>query len=318
MYFPYLRGRQYELLAIGELIDNNLLNDHVIPVVEPVKLSFTLIHVMEKFIKAKHPIAIISNPAVGNFILDWKDIGEKSKETSYKNKFIGLYKEEQIIKSVIMKNDINTTFDSWEKNGVNRDQFSLIVNINRDFLDKYGEMFKVSPKYVLIPDESAFKRKVRDNKVLFNDRFQKKSRNVDYQESVDEFFSDDHLYYQEDGFVGFSDYSVIGSEYSEAGFAPYAVVIHIVYFAADRTLRIRHFVSDSNNDISNPALKYYEALQKLKDWYSTKEHQVNETMGLNTFLKHYKGKSYSGLGTIKKLSLMHHLELMGKYLAEVK
>jgi len=192
------------------------------------------------------------------------------------------------------------------------------VNINRDFLDKYGEMFKVSPKYVLIPDESAFKRKVRDNKVLFNDRFQKKSRNVDYQESVDEFFSDDHLYYQEDGFVGFSDYSVIGSEYSEAGFAPYAVVIHIVYFAADRTLRIRHFVSDSNNDISNPALKYYEALQKLKDWYSTKEHQVNETMGLNTFLKHYKGKSYSGLGTIKKLSLMHHLELMGKYLAEVK
>lgn len=46
MYSPYLRGRQYELLAIGELIDNNLLNDHVIPVVEPVKLSFTLIHVM--------------------------------------------------------------------------------------------------------------------------------------------------------------------------------------------------------------------------------------------------------------------------------
>lgn len=116
MYFPYLRGRQYELLAIGELIDNNLLNDHVIPVVEPVKLSFTLIHVMEKFIKAKHPIAIISNPAVGNFFLDWKDIGEKSEETSYKNKFIELYKEEQIIKSVIMKNDINTTFDSWEKN----------------------------------------------------------------------------------------------------------------------------------------------------------------------------------------------------------
>ncbi|NLH37708.1 MAG: sce7725 family protein [Thermotogaceae bacterium] len=80
MYFPYLRGRQYELLAIGELIDNNLLNDHVIPVVEPVKLSFTLIHVMEKFIKAKHPIAIISNPAVGNFFLDWKDIGEESKQ----------------------------------------------------------------------------------------------------------------------------------------------------------------------------------------------------------------------------------------------
>ena len=29
MYFPYLRGRQYELLAIGELIDNNLLPEEL-------------------------------------------------------------------------------------------------------------------------------------------------------------------------------------------------------------------------------------------------------------------------------------------------
>ena len=43
MYFPYLRGRQYELLALRELVKNNLLGEHIIPIIEPVKLSSTLV-----------------------------------------------------------------------------------------------------------------------------------------------------------------------------------------------------------------------------------------------------------------------------------
>jgi len=318
MYFPYLRGRQYELLALGELIDHGILKGHVIPIIEPVKLSFTLINVMEKFAEEEHPIAIIANPTVGSFALDWGTLEEESKKRSYKTRFIELYKRDQIIRSVIMKDDIEVTLSFWESNGISKDQFSLVVNTNRDFLNMYDELFKTTPQYVLIPDESTFRRKVRENKVLFNDRFQRRPRNVDYQEQTDEFFSDDHLYYREDGFVGFSDYSVIGSEYFETGFAPYAVVIHIVYFAQDKTLRIRHFVSDSNDDISNPARKYNEALKKLKDWCDKEKCPLNMTLGFDTFLKHYKEGSYSGLGAIKKLSLMHHLELMNNYFAEVR
>ena len=39
MYFPYVRGRQYELLALRELATNNLLGDYVTPIIEPVKLE---------------------------------------------------------------------------------------------------------------------------------------------------------------------------------------------------------------------------------------------------------------------------------------
>lgn len=78
-----------------------------------------------------------------------------------------------------------------------------------------------------------FRRKIRRNKVLLDNRFKKQERNVDYQAYTDDFFSDDHIYYSDDGFVGFSDYSVIGDEYSDGGFAPYAVAIHIVYFNDD-------------------------------------------------------------------------------------
>lgn len=50
MYFPYLRGRQYELLALRELATNHLLGDYVTPIVEPVKLSPTLVNTMADFI----------------------------------------------------------------------------------------------------------------------------------------------------------------------------------------------------------------------------------------------------------------------------
>lgn len=62
MYFPYLRGRQYELLALRELVANNLISNKIIPIVEPVKLSPTLVNMMTEFIKASHPISIIRNP----------------------------------------------------------------------------------------------------------------------------------------------------------------------------------------------------------------------------------------------------------------
>lgn len=111
--------------------------------------------------------------------------------------------------------------------------------------------------------------------------------------------------------MGFSDYSIVGDEYVESGFAPYAVAIHIVYFTSDDLLRVRHFVSDTNDDITDPAGKFAEALEKLVIWNQTK--QLN-TYGIQAFEEMYRNRSYPGLGTVKKLSIMHHIELMSQYL----
>lgn len=47
MYFPYLRGRQYELIAIRELIEKGKLSSFVVPIIEPVKLSSTLSNTLD-------------------------------------------------------------------------------------------------------------------------------------------------------------------------------------------------------------------------------------------------------------------------------
>lgn len=307
MYFPYVRGRQYELLALRELAASDLLSPLILPVVEPVKLSSTLSKTMEEFVARRKQLGIICNPSVGSFREDM----ENAERDSNKRKFLEYLADPIIVKAhIIKKNSAEILSELEKKRGLQKQDW-LIVQSSRDLVETYQKIFKdTPPKYTLIPDE--YRRKVRTNRILLEDHFEKCIRNSDYQKNVDEFFSEDHLFCYEEGFIGFGDYSIIGKDYLESGFAPYAVAIHIVYFAEDESLRVHHFVSDSNDDIQNPAKKFYEAVAKLAKWVN--ENDMYVTAGLAAFLEHYKKQTYPGLGSVKKLSLMHHLELVGKYL----
>ena len=66
MYFPYLRGRQFELIALRELVENKLIGKHIYPIIEPVKLSSTLTKTLETYKKNDKNLTIIMNPCVGN------------------------------------------------------------------------------------------------------------------------------------------------------------------------------------------------------------------------------------------------------------
>lgn len=304
MYFPFLRGRQNELLAIRELSENGRLSNRIVPLIEPVKLTSTLNMTVKEYLNAGRDLAIIINPEVGSFKEDLeREKGEKKAEE---------YKELVIDnKQILHIGILNHEFDSKSFIENYKDNLGIICN-DIDEMDNYEKYFEnQSVKYIIMPDESGFKRRIEGNRVILAERFNKKERNSDYIQKDDEFFSDAHLYYIEDGFVGFSDYSVVGKEYSETGFAPYAVVIHIVYFDANKKLRIKHFVSDTNDDSSNIPGKFKEALEKLILW--NRDYKLN-TLAMKGFTDLYNRKIYPGLGTIKKLSIMHHLELIGDYL----
>jgi len=313
MYFPYFRGRQYELLALKELAADDLLGKSVIPIIEPIKLTTTFATTLKVFIDNQQPIALIYNPSVGELI---------SKLDLVETLFTHFGNSSCVIPSVLFdknaKDTLQTATDILQKTldavlskGISTENLLTIIH-NRDFLDVYSENFRMTPpKYTLCPDERQIIRKVNQNKVLCADRFIKQVRNADYPE--DEFFSDDHLFFQDDGYIGFGDYSIVGKDYVDKGGLPYAVAIHVIYFSDDDTLRVRHFISDSNVDRSDVAGKYHEAVTKLANWYHTGQQQ-QQTAALLLFLDHAEKGYYPGLPTIKKLSMMHHLELVGKYL----
>ena len=301
MYFSYFRGRQYELLALRELATKKLITKTVHPVIEPVKLIPALNSSLAAFHSSGLSIGLILNP----------NVGDLTDEPETINKLLDrLDTNSAIIPSVLLNESTEVVLQKLAQKNISESSILTVLS-NRDYLNVYHALFDGNPpKYTLCPDERQVRR-ASHKKVLFEDKFKKKSRNADYPE--DEFFSDDHLFYMDDNYLGFGDYSIVGNEYIESGFAPYAVAIHIVYFAKDNSLRIRHFISDSNDDISDVAGKFYEAVTKLNAWYiKGQRHQL--TTGLQILLDHYNNKTYPGLPTLKKLSIMHHLELMDKYL----
>lgn len=305
MYLPYLRGRQFELIALRELVEKKALSEKVIPIIEPVKLSSTLIKTINKYKEEDRMVCIIANPQVGGFYDDYQD-SKNEKLVEQFNKVIS--ETDTLLFARILKPKDASSKEFIEKHG----DSMITICTNKDAIPIHENYFaNQDVKFNLIPDDSGFRRKIRSNRVMLDDKFNKLERNTDYSKIDDEPFSEDHLFYSEDGYIGFADYSVVGDEYSDTGFAPYAVAIHIVYFAEDNSLRVKHFVSDSNDDISDPAGKFKEALYKLVEWNRTKG---LKTLGMMEFEDLYNREAYPGLGTVKKLSIMHHLELVGMYL----
>jgi len=302
MYFPYFRGRQYELLALKELAINGLLSKSVIPVIEPIKLTPTFDGTLQGFHTKELPFALIFNPSVGE-LTNTPDLTDGLLSRLNGNP--------SGVPSILINNNAANTLAMLYQKGFQSEKLLAIIN-NRDFLNIYVEYFSnVAPKYTLFPEERQIRRTVSNNKVLFENKFKKQVRNADYPE--EEFYSEDHLFFREEGYTGFGDYSIVGDEYVESGFTPYAVAIHIVYLADDDTLRIRHFISDSNEDAYDVAGKYHEAVVKLAQWYNTGQ-QRHFTFALSKFINHAETGYFPGLPTVKKLSIMHHLELVGKYL----
>lgn len=200
MYFPFLRGRQFELLALRELLENDLIGDNIIPIIEPVRLSSSLLKTVELFNKKNHQLVFVQNPSVGAYPVSME--GEKPNQL-YENLEIALDKD-NVIKAYIFQDNNEIV--------VNDMQNSIAIIDSVDDISSYLEACKKEkPLYTLIPDRRSIKRNVKGEKIILEDSFIKQKRNVDYKNNTDEFFSDWHREYREEGYSGFSDYSIVGS-----------------------------------------------------------------------------------------------------------
>lgn len=311
MYYPYLRGKQFEYIAIRELLKKDKLYNHVIPIIEPVSITASMTKTMQLFVDQHRILIQLQNPKVGNFLDDLEI--EKEKENKYASDFEKISENNYIKKAYFVadKND----YDNM------KDDYDYIILVNPDLINMFNKKQLISYTY-FVPDDRVFRTRFKaEKKILLEDNFEKKERNADYEE-IDEFFSRDHLDIpgtenSSSEYQGFSDYSIIGKDFSESGFAPRAIAIHIVYLDDNYELRINHFVSNDNYSIKDPANKYRQAVTKLEKWHRSKSPEFkerNDSIGLKQFLSDAETGEYSGLGVIKKLSIMHHMEIIGRFL----
>ena len=77
MYFPYLRGKQFELIALRELcgLFPERINN-ISPLIEPVKLSSTLKSTLRELANHNVNFSLVINPRVGDLIGQYEKIFE--------------------------------------------------------------------------------------------------------------------------------------------------------------------------------------------------------------------------------------------------
>jgi hypothetical protein len=311
MYYPYLRAKQFELLAIREFV-SQLENDNrkIFPVIEPVKNTFSSLNkTMKILVEKAFPFALIINPQVGEIVdqtvLIEGNIPEDIKKCDF---FYPTYVVPASVSYNAIKNHI-----AKEKY---RNVMLVLSNVgdidNQDFISLYSND---NIRVVIIEQENrTLKKRLLDfgkAVVLLKDNFNTQKRNSDYLNRCDELFTEEHSFYKDDGYSGFSDYTTIGKDFLEGGRLPYAVAIHLTYKKSQEQVWIRHFVSDTNDDNSNIQGKFGEAARKAVCFLNEKNMHYQACEELR---KYYNGETYPGLGMIKKISIKNHLELMNDIL----
>lgn len=306
MYFPYVRGKQFELIALRDLCKSlPNFSTKISPVIEPVKNSSTFKSTLKALAESNSNFNVIINPRFGDFKTPIEIINIlKSEIKQYQNYQIGIIIDEK------SKSQLETIVDFINDTDLNNLGITLMHNLeissNKiDFLTT-----NLNVKYNLIYFSKTSRRYYRefnqDTRVSLDDYFKELSRNVDYL-NVDSNFSEEYRFYAQDGFVGFGDFLTIGDSYSETGFLPRAIAIHLSYIDENDKIRVKHFVSDSNGDTSDIGGKFAEALDKLVTWCNS--HNIN-TKAVDIYRELHQRGHFPGLGTLKKLSIMNHIELI--------
>ncbi|MGI8583945.1 MAG: sce7725 family protein [Chitinophagaceae bacterium] len=310
MYFPYLRCKQFELLALREISPVIGATAKISPVLEPVKKSTSSFEkALESLMVNNVNFTIIINPIHGDFVMNAAGIITmiNDKLSDYENFQFG----------IIINQFTNLDFVTAQLENINFERPITLVHAGRvndiDALSQWCTTYEI--KFNLHGENFPVRRYrgiiTADTKVLLDDKFKPQVKNADYLNTPDEFFTDDHLYYEDDGFVGFGDYLTIGDDYAETGWLPYAIAIHLTYKKNNNEIWIRHFVSDSNSDSTDVAGKFGEALEKLIEFINSEN--IN-THTVNEFRELHNTGHYPGLGSLKKLSIKNHVELVNNLL----
>lgn len=312
MYYPYLRARQFELISLRELAAENIIQNFSMPILEPVKESFNNLNIAHKFFHDfNYSAYLIANPLQGELP------GDTETFLNYKS---GLG-ESRFNIAFHYSNNADYIISAIQKYQLTDCCLICLDNFVDD--DKFRDLCQSATvtRFVLL-DPNKYRTLDRffkaQNKIYIrlDDIFERQLKNADFLNIQAHKFSEEHLYYRSEGYTGFSDYTVLPSEYIDGGSTPRAVVIHLTYLnpAKENQIWIRHFTSNTNDSIANVQGKFAEAAQKAITFCD--QENLNNS-AIEELRQYYQDKKYPGLGTVKKISIKNHLTVVSNYLRNI-
>ena len=312
MYYPYFRGKQFELILLRD--NAKFLADNKIhPIIEPVKENLSpLKRAIEKMKEHNVSFTLIINPYVGDLRNKETDIIAFANDNlrGYVPASLGYIMTEQNDEKVLRQTVTSNSSYSFSIIHYGYEKGKILAPLT-DSLDQVV-------KHIFIDGHSGklyqshFKKSTVE-KILIRNGF-RNQKNAEYPTS--EHFSDLHVTYPEENMNGFGDFLIIGDDYSESGGPAYAVAIHLTYLGDENVMLIYHFKSDRMDSPTDPAGKFLEALTKLVRELDRSGSLLFKSNACKEFKELHNKGYFPGLGYVKKLSMQHHLELMANFLSK--
>jgi len=308
MYYPYFRGKQFELISIR---DNAPLMaaSNFAPIIEPVREALSgLERSIKAVCEANGRAIVIVNPYHG----DHRENGAGITD------FIREYIDSPSIGAgILLRQDMGIAEAMQLCERHHQHQLNFIhagFTHGKELAQELGERLTTTRQ---IFNESHCQKTYRKHfigseRILLRDGF-KRRRNRDYPPV--ELFSDLNVTFEEEGMNAFGDFSIVGDDYSESGGPAYAVAIHLTFIDPDQddAMFIYHFVSTSQDTPTDPAGKFAEALDKLIAKLESGNSKLYETDALKELRLLHAKRHFPGLGYLKKISLNHHIETMAQF-----
>lgn len=308
MYYPFLRARQFELIALRELATEGATQGVIIPILEPLKETHNNLNLAHKFFQEKGQTAyLVVNPMFG------EQAGDGQFYIEYLSALDGNvylpafhYRDNaeyiiQIIEQFALSNCMLICENDIEGDNTNFQSIAESPSVSIITVNDPGRNRSLN-RYI---------RSLEKGFVRLDDLFEKKDRNSDFLDVTEHRFSEEHIHYSTEGFQGFSDYTTLPSEYIEGGSTPRAVVIHLTYLNSQNEIWIRHFTSETNDSIANVQGKFAEAAAKAVNY--CRQNGLSNS-AIRELEGYFDAEHYPGLGTVKKLSIKNHLLVLSQYL----
>jgi hypothetical protein len=311
MYYPYFRGKQFDLIAIRDTA-GTLANSGFVPIIEPVRDNLRgLERALRAICDAGGQGIVIVNPRHGDLAEDGEPISNLLAEAieDFDNISAGIFLHHEISTAEAM--NIYNSHVEHSPCFIHAG-FQFAAQLRAELGDDLPET-----KHIFFErycGQIYLNHFVGADRVLLRDGFERR-KNADYPEI--ESFSELHLTYEGLGMQGFGDFLIVGDEYSEGGGPAYAVAIHITFINEEDEdiMYIHHFLSDERTTPTDPAGKFGEALDNLVEHLNSDESQIFESSAIGQFRQLHEEGHFPGLGQVKKLSMIHHIETLADYLS---
>lgn len=311
MYYPYFRGKQFELIAIRESAEL-LAKSGFTPIIEPVKEA---LNGLQRTLNAIHDVngsaIVIVNPLHGDYSEDGDGISELLN-TSFLDKG-------GITAGILLRDGMSPleAIECFKKHKAHNPTFVHSgFTEPKALAEKLGSELQGTQNVFSEMHCGKLYRKhfQGSRRVLLRDGFHRQKSNAAYPPV--EVFSDLHITYPEESVDGFGDFLVVGDGFSEGGGPAYAVAIHLTFIdpEKDNVMYVYHFISTTNNTPTDPAGKFSQAVAKLVEQLDAGDSKLFESSAIKEFRDLHTKGHFPGLGVVKKLSMKHHIETLANTL----